>query len=121
MSDFPVVIYHNPRCSTSRNALSLLRDNGYAPEVVDYLKTGWSEAVLTDLAARSGGLKGLLRRKEPLAAELKLSEADEATLLRAMMAHPVLVERPIIATPKGAVVARPMSRINTVLDKRIAE
>jgi len=120
MSDFPVVIYHNPRCSTSRNALALLRDNGYAPEVVDYLKTGWSEALLKDLGARSGGLKGLLRRKEPLAAELGLAQADEATLIRAMIAHPILVERPIVATPKGAVVTRPMTKINEVLDKVIA-
>ncbi|MDC7683200.1 arsenate reductase (glutaredoxin) [Asticcacaulis sp. BYS171W] len=121
MSDFPVTIYHNPRCSTSRTALSLLQDKGYNPEIVEYLNVGWTEQTLLSLAAKSGGLKGLLRGKEPLAQELGLLKprVREATILKAMIKHPILVERPIIDTPKGVVVARPMERINDVMDRVI--
>ncbi|ESQ81387.1 arsenate reductase (glutaredoxin) [Asticcacaulis sp. YBE204] len=121
MSDFPVVIYHNPRCSTSRTALSLLQDNRYKPEIVEYLTAGWTEQTLLSLAAKTGGLKGLLRAKEPLAVELGLLKprVREATILKAMIKHPILVERPIIDTPKGAVVARPIERINEVLDRAV--
>ncbi len=119
--DFPIVVYHNPRCSTSRAALARLTDNGYAPQVVEYLQTGWDKDTLKGLAKQAGGLKALLRAKEPLAVELGLKSATDAVLLKAMIAHPILVKRPIVSTPKGAVVARPMTQINAVLDRVIAE
>lgn len=111
-----VTLYHNPKCSTSRNALALLRERGVEPEVVEYLKTGWEKDVLERLAERSGlGVSGLLRKKEPQAKALLEAEASQAEALAAAIANPVLIERPIVETAKGVVIARPIEKIDEVL------
>ncbi|MCL8383233.1 arsenate reductase (glutaredoxin) [Xanthobacter aminoxidans] len=119
MSDFPVTIYHNPRCGTSRNTLAMIRAAGVEPTVVEYLKTGWTKAQLTDLAAATGApLRDLLRAKEPLLAELKLAEpgVTDAQLLDAMVEHPILVNRPIVVTPKGTRLCRPSEVVLDLLE-----
>ncbi len=119
MSDFPVTIYHNPRCGTSRNTLAMIRAAGVEPTVVEYLKTGWTRAQLTDLATATGApLRDLLRAKEPLVAELKLSEpgVTDAQLLDAMVEHPILVNRPIVVTPKGTRLCRPSEVVLDLLE-----
>jgi arsenate reductase len=109
-------LFHNPRCSTSRNALALLRERGVEPEIVDYLKTGWDAATLNRLAAETGvGLRGLLRSKEEGAKALLAAGADDAALIKAMIAEPVLVERPILETDKGARIGRPIERVLEVV------
>ena len=102
--DFPVTIYHNPACGTSRNTLAMIEAAGYRPTVVEYLKTGWTRQELEALfAAMNAKPRDLLRRKGAPAAELGLLEPDvsDDRILEAMVAHPVLVERPIVVTPKG--------------------
>ena len=119
MSDFPVTIFHNPRCGTSRNTLAMIRASGVEPTVVEYLKTGWTKAQLTDLAAATGApLRDLLRAKEPLVAELKLAEpgVTDAQLLDAMVEHPILVNRPIVVTPKGTRLCRPSEVVLDLLE-----
>jgi arsenate reductase (glutaredoxin) len=107
-------LFHNPKCSTSRKALELLREHGVEPTVVEYLKTGWDRATLLRLAERSGqGLAGLLRRREAEAVELADTGASDDQILDAMIARPVLVERPIVETDKGARIGRP---VETILD-----
>jgi len=124
MSDFPVTVFHNPACGTSRNVVAAVRAAGLEPEVVEYLKAGWTRAQLEDLLARMGGARPreLLRDKGTPAAELGLlaeGVSDDA-LLEAMVAHPILVNRPIVATPLGVVLARPSERVFEVLDRRPA-
>jgi arsenate reductase len=113
-----VRIYHNPRCSTSRTVLGLLRDAGIEPEVVEYLKTGWTRPVLEAILA-SAGLKpkDILRRREPLAQELRLETATDAAVLEAMIDNPVLVERPIVVGPRGTALCRPTERVWEVVDR----
>lgn len=107
------VIYHNPACGTSRNALALLRDNGHAPQVVEYLKAGWTHETLEKLlAAMALRPRDILRARGTPAEDLGLlaeGVSDEA-ILAAMIAHPILVQRPIVAGPRGAVLARPPER-----------
>ena len=111
-----VTIFHSPKCSTSRNALALLRERGIEPTVVEYLKTGWDRATLLRLAAGTGGgVRGLLRRKEEGAKVLLAADSSDAVLLDAMIAAPVLVERPIIETDKGARIGRPVERVLELL------
>jgi arsenate reductase len=118
MSDFPVTIYHNPACGTSRNTLALIRDAGHEPMVVEYLKAGWTRETLRDLAARAGvPLRALMRTRGTPAEELGLTDpavGDEA-ILDAMIAHPILVERPIVATPKGVSLCRPAEGVMELL------
>lgn len=111
-----VVLYHNPKCSTSRNALALLRDRGIEPTVVEYLKTGWDAATLRRLAKTTGaGLGGLLRSKEAGAKALLEADASEGDILQAVLAEPVLIERPIVETEKGARIGRPVEKVLEVL------
>lgn len=111
-----VVIFHNPKCGTSRNALALLREQGVEPTVVDYLKTGWDRATLERLATQTGvGLAGLLRKKEADAKALLDAGADDEAILAAAIAQPILIERPIVETDKGAVIGRPPERVLQVL------
>jgi len=116
MSD--ITIYHNPRCGTSRNTLAMIRNSGVEPVVIDYLKDPPTPARLRELAAASGvGVRGLLRVKEALYAELRLDEAslgDEA-LLEAMVANPVLINRPIVVTPLGTRLCRPSEVVLEIL------
>lgn len=122
MSDFPVTIYHNPKCGTSRNVLAMIRAAGYEPTVIEYLKEGWSRAQLDGLLAAMGvGARALLRVRGTPAVELGLDDAavDDAGLLAAMVEHPVLVERPIVTTPRGTRLCRPSEVVLGLLDRRL--
>lgn len=115
-----VTVYHNPNCGTSRNVVQMIRASGVEPEVVEYLKTGWTADQLTDLAARTGeGLKGLLRERGTTAVERGLTAegVSDQALLAAMVEDPVLVNRPIVVTPKGAALCRPSERVLDLLDQ----
>lgn len=120
MSDFPITIYHNPGCGTSRNALAMIEAAGYRPQVIEYLTTGWTRALLEQLLAALGmSPRLLLREKGTPAAELGLLEpgvTDDA-ILDAMVAHPILVNRPIVVTPKGAKLCRPSEEVLNLLDR----
>jgi arsenate reductase len=118
---FPVTIYHNPDCGTSRNALAMIEAAGYAPVVVDYRNVGWTRALLQDLLAALGAKpRELLREKGTPAAELGLLDegvSDDA-IIAAMLAHPILVNRPIVATPLGTRLCRPSEVVLTLLERR---
>jgi arsenate reductase len=118
---FPITIYHNPACGTSRNVLALIRSAGYAPKVVEYLKAGWTRVSLEALLARMGvDPSGALRAKG-LAETLGLGPGSpEDVLLQAMIEHPVLVERPIVVSPLGARVCRPWRTALALLASRPA-
>jgi len=123
MSDFPITIYHNPDCGTSRNALAMIEAAGYRPEVIEYLKTGWTRALLDQLLAALGtSPRALLREKGTPAAELGLLGQDvpDDAILDAMVAHPILVNRPIVVTPRGAKLCRPSEEVLDLLDRRPA-
>jgi arsenate reductase len=110
------VIYHNPRCSTSRKTLKLLRDNGIEPEVVEYLKTPPSRAELSRMIRAAGvDVRAAVRKREALYAELDLAGASDDQLLDAMAEHPILIERPFVVTPKGTRLARPVDTVREVL------
>jgi len=122
-NDFPITIFHNPACGTSRNALAMIRAAGYEPNVVDYLETGWSKEQLRGLLAAIGsGARAILREKGTPAAELGLLDpaVDDEAILDAMVAHPILVNRPIVVTPKGTALARPSEAVLDLLDARPA-
>jgi arsenate reductase len=119
--DFPVTIFHNPNCGTSRNVVEMVRAAGYEPRVVEYLQAGWMKAQLKALFARAGlTARGALRENGTPAAELGLLEAGvaEAAILEAMVADPILVNRPLVETPLGVVLARPSERVFEVLARR---
>jgi arsenate reductase len=113
-----VIIHHNPNCGTSRNALEMIRRAGISPVIHEYVKDGWTRAQLQALFARMGiGPRDILRVRGTPAEELGLTGAgvsDEA-VLDAMVAHPILVERPIVETPKGARLCRPAETVNDLL------
>ena len=110
------VIYHNPRCSTSRKTLDLLRDNGIEPTVVQYLKTPPTRAELAEMIAAAGiDVRAAVRKREPLYSELGLADADDDGLLDAMAANPILIERPFVVTAKGTRLARPIDRVREIL------
>jgi len=113
-----VVIYHNPACGTSRSTLALIRQMGIEPEVVEYLKAPPSRAVLEGLIARAGLTpRALLRGKEAPAAALGLDDParTDAEILDAMVAHPILMNRPIVATEKGVRLCRPSEAVLEIL------
>lgn len=114
-----IVIYHNPACGTSRNVLAILREAGHEPVVIPYLETGWTRPQLLGLFAAAGLTpREALRTKGSPAAELGLLDegvGDEA-LLEAMVAHPVLVNRPIVCTPRGVRLCRPAETARDLLD-----
>ncbi|HRD46253.1 MAG TPA: arsenate reductase (glutaredoxin) [Caulobacter sp.] len=114
-----VTIFHNPACGTSRNTLAAIRQSGVEPTVVEYLKTGWTRPQLEDLLAKLGkGPRDILRVKGTPAAELGLTDpaTSDAAILEAMVAHPILVERPIVTSPRGAVLSRPSEAVFAILD-----
>ena len=113
-----VVIYHNPACGTSRNTLALIRHVGIEPQVIDYLKTPPGRAEVRDLATRAGvPLRALLREKGTPFAELGLDDAavDDDQLLDAIAAHPILLNRPIVVTPRGVRLCRPSEAVLDLL------
>jgi arsenate reductase (glutaredoxin) len=115
---FPVTIYHNPKCSTSKQVLEMIEAAGHKPEVVEYLKTGWTKPQLKQLFADAGLTpRQALRTKAKEAEELGLLDpkVSDAKILAAMIEHPVLVERPIVVTPKGTRLARPKESVHDVL------
>ena len=119
MSDFPVTVFHNPACGTSRNVLEMVRAAGHEPEVIEYLKTGWTADQLRGLFAEAGLTpREALREKGSPAAELGLLDAgvSDDAILAAMAEHPVLVNRPIVQTPKGAALCRPSEKVFDLLD-----
>ena len=117
--DFRVTIYHNPACGTSRNTLAMIRAAGYAPTVVEYLETGWTRDLLDDLLAKTRSTpRELLREKGTPAGDLGLLDgASDEAILDAMVAHPILVNRPIVVTPRGAALCRPSERVFALLDR----
>ena len=120
---FPVVIYHNPGCGTSRNVLGLIEAAGYRPTIVEYLKTGWTRPQLLGLFAAAGLTPAeALRSVRSPAADLGLlgADVDDETLLAAMTERPELVNRPIVCTPKGVRLCRPVERVLELLDRRPA-
>lgn len=111
-----VTIYHNPRCSKSRQTLALLEERGIEPVVIPYLQTPPDAATLRALLGKLGiGARDLVRRKEAPYQELGLADASDDELIAAMVSHPVLIERPIVVTPKGAALGRPPENVLDVL------
>ena len=111
-------IWHNPACGTSRRVLEMVRAAGHEPEVIEYLKAGWTPDQLRALFAEAGlTAREALRTKGELAGELGLLDAgvDDDAILAAMVEHPVLVERPLVKTPRGAVLARPGEKVLEIL------
>lgn len=115
-----VVIHHNPDCGTSRNVLALLNAAGYEPTVIEYLKTGWTRPQLLGLfAAADLTPRTALRETKSPAAELGLLDASvgDALLLDAMLKHPILVNRPIVCTPRGVRLCRPSETVLDLIDR----
>lgn len=113
-----VTIYHNPGCGTSRNVLAMIRNSGEEPRIIEYLKTPPSRAELIDLIARMGmAARDLLRRKGTPYQELGLDDPDlsDDALIDAMMAHPILINRPIAVTPLGVRLCRPSELVLEIL------
>ncbi|HZX27730.1 MAG TPA: arsenate reductase (glutaredoxin) [Telluria sp.] len=109
-------IYHNPRCSNSRGALELIRAAGIEPQVIDYLEHPPTREKLRELIERAGlSVRDAIRSKEPQYAELGLDHATDEQLLDAMVAHPVLINRPFVATEKGVRLARPPGLVREIL------
>jgi arsenate reductase (glutaredoxin) len=113
-----VTIWHNPKCATSRKVLEMIRAAGVTPEVVDYVKAPPSAATLeAALKAMAMKPRALLRRKGTPYDELRLDDAtlSDAALIAAMHAHPTLIERPVVQTPKGTRLCRPPERLHEIL------
>lgn len=113
-----VTIYHNPQCGTSRNTLALIRNSGIEPEVIEYLKTPPDRATLLALIAATGQpVIDAVRTKEAVFTELQLGApgVTDAQLIDAMLAHPILINRPIVATPLGTRLCRPSEQVLEIL------
>lgn len=119
--DFPITIFHNPNCGTSRNVLAMIKAAGYEPEVIDYRQVGWTRAQLDALCiAMEAAPRDLLRVKGTPAEELGLlqdSVTDE-NIVAAMVAHPILVNRPIVVTPLGTKLCRPSEQVLDLLARQ---
>jgi arsenate reductase len=114
-----VTIYHNPSCGTSRNTLAIIRQSGETPEVIEYLKNPPDRARLIELIRAMGiPVRALLREKGTPYAELGLADPkwSDDKLLDFMLAHPILINRPIVVTPKGAKLCRPSEAVLDLLD-----
>jgi arsenate reductase len=114
-----VTIYHNPACGTSRNTLAMIRQSGEEPEVIEYLKNPPSRARLTELIkAMAIPVRALLREKGTPYAELGLADPkwSDDQLIDFMLAHPILINRPIVVTPKGVKLCRPSETVLDLLD-----
>ncbi|QOT70644.1 arsenate reductase (glutaredoxin) [Sphingobium fuliginis] len=113
-----IVIYHNPGCGTSRNTLALIRNSGVEPHVVEYLRAPPSRALLIEMIERAGMTpRALLREKGTPYADLGLGDdtLSDETLIDAMMAHPILINRPLVVTPLGVKLCRPSEAVLDIL------
>ena len=111
-----VSMTYNPACGTARNVLAILREKGIEPEIVEYLKKPLQRDEIMALVKQMGvPLRDVVRAKEPLYAELKLADVDDDTLLEAMVLHPILLNRPIVTTPKGTKLCRPSETVAEIL------
>ncbi len=113
-----VTIYHNPACGTSRNTLALIRAAGIEPQIVEYLKHPPDRAMIASwLAGMGTGARGLLREKEKLAAELGLTDCEvgDEELIGHLLAHPILINRPVVVTARGVRLCRPPERVHEIL------
>jgi arsenate reductase len=119
-----VVIYHNPQCATSRNVLGLIRNAGVEPHVIDYQKCPPTKTLLRQLLGRAGmNVRAILREKDTPYKELDLDDAslsDEA-LVDAIMRHPILINRPLVVTPKGVRLCRPSETVIDLLPPQRGE
>jgi arsenate reductase (glutaredoxin) len=111
-----VTIYHNPKCSNSRRCLDIIREEGFEPTIVEYLKFPPDVAALEKLVAKMRvQVRDVVRAKESVYADLGLSKASDAELLKAVAAHPILLNRPIVVTEKGAKLCRPPELVHEIL------
>jgi len=113
-----ITIYHNPKCGTSRNTLAMIRNSGVEPTVIEYLKTPPTREQLLPLIAASGlSVREVLRSKEAISAELGLNDParSDEELLDAMLAHPILINRPLVVTPLGTRLCRPSELVLDIL------
>jgi len=112
-----ITIFHNPGCGTSRNVLAALRERGLEPTVVEYLKSGWTKPQLQGLLkAMQARPRDLLRTRGTPAEALGITaESSDEAILAAMVAEPILVERPIVVTPKGTALCRPAEKLEALL------
>jgi arsenate reductase len=118
-----VTIYHNPACGTSRNTLEMIRQSGEKPEVIEYLRTPPSRSELIGLLTKMGiGPRDLLRQKGTPFADLGLDDSSltDEQLIDAMMEHPILINRPIVVTEKGAALCRPSEKVLELLERPVA-
>jgi len=118
--DFPITIYHNPACGTSRNALAMIEATGYIPQIVEYTKVGWTRSLLQRLFSDMGAsARNVLRENGTPAAELGLlsEQVSDDEILAAMIEHPILVNRPIVVTPKGTKLCRPSEVVLSLLER----
>lgn len=119
-----VIIYHNPDCGTSRNTLGLIRNAGVEPHIIEYLKTPPSRALLVQLIERAGlSPRSILREKGTPYADLGLGDPEltDDALLDAMMAHPILINRPLVVSPKGVKLCRPSEAVLDLLPPQRGE
>jgi arsenate reductase len=111
-----ITMTYNPSCGTARNVLALLRERGIEPTIIEYLKTPLSKSEIAVLVKQMGvPVRDIVRAKEKLYSELKLEAASDDQLLDAMAAHPILLNRPIVATPKGTKLCRPSETVADLL------
>lgn len=113
-----ITIYHNPKCGTSRNTLAMIRNSGVEPQVIEYLKTPPTREQLQALIAASGlSVREVMRSKEALFTELGLADParSDAELIDAMLAHPILINRPLVVTPLGTRLCRPSELVLDIL------
>ena len=119
-----VIIYHNPACATSRNVLALIRNAGVEPHIIDYQKCPPTRLLLRQLLARAGlTMREILRQKGTPYKELGLADPalDDEALLDAIMAHPILMNRPLVVTPKGVRLCRPSEKVIDLLPPQRGE
>lgn len=110
------VIYHNPRCSTSRKTLELLRDNGIEPTIIEYLKTPPTREQLAQMIRDAGiNVRDAVRKNEDVYRELGLDGVSDDELLDAMIANPILIQRPFVVTAKGTRLGRPVDAVREIL------
>lgn len=111
-----VTIFHNPQCGTSRNVLALIRNAGIEPDIIEYLKTPPTRETLRELVAQMGvPVRDVVRQKEAVYKELGLGEQGDDALVDAMLAHPVLINRPIVVTPLATRLCRPSEAVLDIL------